>query len=346
MRTLTVLFLWSLVSCWALADIGIEWDQDQYGAITLQDGEVLLTFCPKARSDQGAPSRGCSDRKPTAHVSKDVYTARLYAMNRLPERYQHAQGLAIISRDLELKRRQREQGGIDLENEIQTLEQDQNKLMEIKHRFLNALDEEKENRFYRRSQEEWEQLFSSFSPVWYSGKRLLRLASGAWGDQSKQCQSPWQPWSGNKEVLTDVKRLHIMDTLESKQLWTGGERQLEIVDSRELCINGHGAVPGYFLTVAFDEFGRRYQVRSEKKAEFLKSLPSYGLAVDTSKFDLDSNGFIRTRFPTGRIKHIGGMVLESGSPYDSSTPIANTDPYDYDLAPRDKIYPILCVQED
>ena len=248
-----------------LADIGIDWSDEQHGVIFRHSGEVHLVLCPGELPDHGKISRDCGNGKAILHISDSLYTSRLLAMGRLPAKYQSPDGLIKVSEDLELDKRKREQSKrmeddvrAELENKIRVLEEAQRKIRDINRRLLAALEPGETKRFYREYQDEWNLLFSSFSPVWYTGKRRLKLSSGNWEDQQNECFSPWKPWRRKDHgLLEDILSLSLLSSNDSKVLWTGDERQPRIVHTEEAQI-GDSSGGKWHVAIritAWDELG-------------------------------------------------------------------------------------------
>ena len=229
MKRVSLFALWVGVfgASHGFADIGIDWNEDQYAVVYRQDSKVKLALCQGDLPEIGGVSRRCLGGTVSGESSFEAYAKSLRALHKIPAEYQQTDGLTKVSAEHERKKRILDQAAdtpvrhLDrLLADIDRLGKIQKQLREIQHGLLDLLDDGRSASFHRRYHVQWGELMASFSPVWWAGKRWLRLTQGTWQDQESQCFSPWYPLPRvHSEGLSDAIRLHIMAGQPSQQVW-------------------------------------------------------------------------------------------------------------------------------
>ena len=248
----------------------------------------------------------------------------IFASFREPrERYQNPDGLVVVSADLEEKRRLQETQAADgnTGKTIDGLLHLQTGLVKVKHLLADIADETSKKTFSRENGE-WSDLVSAFSPVWYTGKALLRLSYGTWKDQATQCFAPWSPWNGGS-LLADVLRWKAKAGLNLGVIWTAQERTPRMVVGQAY-YEGKG--------VMYDELGHTYPTYGGRVTV---PIPSYGIAINTLNYQLDQTGSAVSHASFVPEQNVPKFVPWAGKP---------AEPYKNEMVAEDAQNSILCVR--
>ncbi len=325
------------------AIIGISWDDSHHGVAFLEAGLVRLVLCPGEIPDyKEALVTGCREGKEIHRSDLKRYVASLRVLRKVPAKYSDADGLTLVSRDLELLRRQIDETNskrvvADLRLKEGELEQIQTKLLDLESGMLKFLGYGS-SQIYHRQTPQWNEVLSSYYPIWYTQRHWLRLGSGPWGNQANICFSPWRPWDiGNSQVLAEVIFYKVLAG-RSTVLWTPGEHQTRLMGP------WHGGGRRGGSAVVYDDMGRSHpsgNPSTDSWAQIRDSLPVYGIAVDAAKFQLDSNSpdaHPYTTYKTNRLTFVGMAFSSNGLG-------PSKDPYDYDTVAKGTNQNILCVMD-